>query len=106
MLHQLLALLHGPRDGATLRFTIGQVYFAQHNWEDARFYYASALESDPHYSAAWKMLGRALEKLGRCEEAAAVYQQGIAAADQNKDQQAAKEMRIFLQRLQKKSDTS
>jgi hypothetical protein len=57
---------------------------------------------DRNYSAAWKLLGRALANLERDKEAIAVYQEGIAIAEQKGDRQAAKEMAVFLKRLQKK----
>jgi hypothetical protein len=53
------------------------------------------------YSAAWKRLGKALADNGRTEEAVAAFESGIKAAVEKGDVQAAKEMRVFLSRLQK-----
>ena len=60
-----------------------------------------ALAHDPKYSAAWKRLGKALTDTGRTDEAIAAYEQGIRAAEEKGDVQAAKEMRVFLKRLYK-----
>ena len=67
---------------------------------------ASAVDQDPGYSAAWKLYGKALAAADRPEQAAQAYRQGIAVAEKNGDIQAAKEMRVFLKRIEKatKSD--
>jgi cytochrome c-type biogenesis protein CcmH/NrfG len=57
--------------------------------------------SDPRYSAAWKLLGRALADTGALSDALAAYRQGIAAAEARGDVQAAKEMRVFARRIEK-----
>ena len=62
----------------------------------------SAVEHDPGYSAAWKLLGKALEGDGRDEEAAAAWRRGIEAAEAKGDKQAAKEMAVFLRRVEKR----
>jgi predicted Zn-dependent protease len=58
---------------------------------------------DPDYSAAWKLLGRALTEQGSKPEAAEAYRLGIAAAERKGDKQAAKEMTVFLRRLEKEA---
>ena len=60
-----------------------------------------ALELDPKYSAAWKLLGRAYEAAGQFTAAAEAWTEGMAVAEANGDQQAAKEMKVFLKRLEK-----
>jgi predicted Zn-dependent protease len=56
---------------------------------------------DAEYSAAWKLLGKALAEPGASVEAAEAYRSGIAAAERRGDKQAAKEMTVFLRRLEK-----
>jgi len=56
---------------------------------------------DPKYSAAWKRLGKALADTGRTDEAVAAYESGIKTAEEKGDIQAAKEMRVYMSRLQK-----
>jgi len=61
-----------------------------------------AVELDPAYSAAWKLLGRALEQQERADAAMDAYRHGIEAAEKRGDKQAAKEMSVFLRRLEKR----
>ena len=60
-----------------------------------------AVEHDPKYSAAWKLLGRALADVDAPQEALAAYRQGIAVAEARGDVQAAKEMDVFARRITK-----
>ena len=53
------------------------------------------------YSAAWKLLGRALSDDGRAPEALEAYRSGIAAAEKKGDKQAGKEMAVFAKRIEK-----
>jgi len=62
-----------------------------------------ALALDPDYSAAWKLLGRALTDLGRFDEALAAYRAGIAVAQRKGDLQAAREMQVFARRLEQRA---
>ena len=64
-----------------------------------------AVGHDPTYSAAWKLLGRALTAAGQDAEAMRAFEQGIAIAQDKGDRQAAKEMEVFLRRLNKSSGT-
>jgi predicted Zn-dependent protease len=57
--------------------------------------------SDPAYSAAWKLLGKALSEAGQPGEALAAYEQGIVVAEARGDLQAAREMTVFARRLRR-----
>ena len=59
---------------------------------------------DPKYSAAWKLLGKALSYSGEPAEALNASRQGIAVAEARGDKQAAKEMTVFAKRLEKSRD--
>ncbi len=93
-------LLGGPRDGAVLRFSLGNAWMA-HDPARAAGYYRDAVSRDPTYSAAWKGLGRALQAAGAPQEAVTAWREGIAVAEKKGDIQAAKEMKVFLRRLEK-----
>jgi hypothetical protein len=56
---------------------------------------------DRSYSAAWKLLGKALASEGDNDAALAAYRAGIDAAEKKGDKQAMKEMRVFARRLAK-----
>jgi Flp pilus assembly protein TadD len=97
----LLKLVGTPRDGALLRFSLGSEYLKGADFEAAAAHLRAAVEKDPGYSAAWKLLGRALAGRGRTGEALAAYRTGIEVAEKKGDKQAAKEMTVFARRLEK-----
>jgi predicted Zn-dependent protease len=59
---------------------------------------------DKNYSAAWKLLGKALGECGDRAGAIGAYRDGIEAAARRGDKQAAKEMAVFLRRLEKEGE--
>lgn len=61
----------------------------------------AAIEFDSEYSAAWKILGKALVETGDKEEAIKVYKKGLIVAEKKGDRQAVKEINVFLKRLLK-----
>ena len=97
----LLKLVGTARDGALLRFSLGSEYLKNSDFELAIAHLGAAVEKDPGYSAAWKLLGRALSESGRTAEALAAYRRGIEVAQGKGDRQAAKEMAVFARRLEK-----
>lgn len=90
----------GPRDGALLRFALGQALLAAGDAPAAATELRAAAGFDPQYSAAWKLLGRALQASGDRGGAANAWRSGIAVAEARGDVQAAKEMRVFLRRVE------
>lgn len=97
---RLRAQLGGPRDGALLRFSLGNALLGHGDAKGAAVALREAIGFDATYSAAWKLLGRALADSGDHAGAIAAYEQGIDVAQARGDVQAAKEMRVFLRRLQ------
>lgn len=94
------ALLASGKDSALLRFSLGMQYLKT-DPARAAAHLRSAVEQDPGYSAAWKLLGRALEASSDAEGAMRAYRSGIGAAEAKGDKQAAREMGVFLKRLEK-----
>jgi len=99
-LEALRRLCGGPRDGALLRVSLANVHLARGQADEAVSELRHALDFDHDYSAAWKLLGRTLEKADAAG-AGAAYRAGIAAATRRGDKQAVKEMTVFLRRLEK-----
>ncbi len=97
----LQKLIGTPRDGALLRFSLGNEYLKSGDAHSAQLHLAEAVARDPGYSAAWKLLGRALTEDGRPQAALDAYRQGIAVAEKKGDKQAAKEMTVFARRVEK-----
>ena len=97
---KLEAVLASGQDTAVLRFSLGNAYLATDSAQAAR-HFMRATELNPQYSAAWKMLGKALTEAARASEAIVVFTQGITVATAQGDVQAAKEMTVFLKRLRR-----
>ncbi|MDA8119957.1 tetratricopeptide repeat protein [Acidiferrobacter thiooxydans] len=94
-------MLARGQDNLLLRYGLGGEYARLRQYDKAIPHLQAAVAFDPHHAAAWKLLGRALTESGRPEEARQAYQQGIAAAEAGGHIQAAREMRVFLKRLDK-----
>ena len=101
MIEKLEAMLASGQDSALLRFSLGTAYLKQENIKQAALHLEQAVHQDSEYSAAWKAYGMALTRLGQLDAAQQAYQAGIAVAEKKGDIQAAKEMRVFLKRIQK-----
>jgi len=97
------AMLAQGRDSALLRFSLGMQYLKAGDPAAAARHLRSAVEQDAEYSAAWKLLGKALAEAGERAAAIDAYRSGIAAAQRRGDKQAAKEMGVFLRRLENAS---
>jgi Tfp pilus assembly protein PilF len=95
---KLEKLLAEGSETALVRFSLGNAYLADKP-EIAAGHLERAVAIDPGYSAAWKLLGRALAACDRIEQARQAFSTGIETAERRGDIQAAKEMRVFLKRL-------
>ncbi len=94
-------LLGGARDGALLRYALGNEWLKAGNPGQAAACLHAALERDASYTAAWKLLGKALAERGDIAAALAAYSVGIRVAEAKGDVQAAKEMALFAKRLRR-----
>jgi predicted Zn-dependent protease len=101
-IENLLRMLESGRDNALLRFSLGNEYLKSGEPDRAVEHLEAALKHDPAYSAAWKLLGRALEACERLPAALAAYREGIAVAERKGDKQAAKEMGVFARRVERR----
>ena len=95
------ALLAQGKDNALLRFGLGLHYLNAGEASRAAEHLRAAVAHDRDYSAAWKLLGKALAESGDAQGARHAYREGIEAAGRKGDKQAAKEMTVFLRRLDK-----
>jgi predicted Zn-dependent protease len=103
LIANLEKLLDGPRDGAMLRFSLGNAWLTA-DAAKAASYFRDAVTRDPDYSAAWKGLGKALATSGDTAAALAAYEEGLRVAQARGDLQAAREMQVFARRLAKQRD--
>ncbi|MDA0984162.1 MAG: tetratricopeptide repeat protein [Proteobacteria bacterium] len=95
-------LLGTPRDGALLRYSLGNEWLKSGDSAAAAAQLREAVARDPGYSAAWKLLGRALADSGDEAQALEAWHSGIAAAQAKGDKQAEKEMTVFARRIERK----
>ena len=93
-------MLAAGKDGALLRFSLGNEHLKAGDAARAAEHLARAVALDPDYTAAWKLYGKALTAAGRNEDALAAYRSGIEVAAKRGDKQAEKEMRVFARRLE------
>jgi predicted Zn-dependent protease len=98
------AMLARGQDGEMLRYTLGNAYFAEGNFARAVEHLQQAVAFKPDYSAAWRVLGRALAADGQLLQAKAAFDQGEKVAMANGDMQTAKEINVFRKRVIKALD--
>ena len=94
-------MLATGKDGALLRYSLGNEYLKAEDPARAAEHLARAVALDPRYTAAWKLYGKALAATGRDAEALAAYREGIAVAVARGDKQAEKEMTVFARRIER-----
>ncbi len=74
-------------DNALLRFGLGKAYLDSSQPEQAAEHLQTCLGFDPNYSAAWKLLGQACQRLGMLEEARQAWHNGLEVARKRGDKQ-------------------
>ncbi len=92
-------MLGSGKDNPLLRFSLGNEYLKVNDTARAIVHLRAAVAQDATYSAAWKLLGKALSNTSDADGAREAYLKGIEAATAKGDKQAAKEMMVFLKRI-------
>jgi Flp pilus assembly protein TadD len=82
-----------------VHYGLGSEHLKLGELAEAAAAFRRTLELKPDYSAAYRELGKALEKLGEKELAVDAYHKGQAVAKEKGDLQTAKEIEVFLKRL-------
>ena len=95
-----LRMLAAGRDSALLRYSLGNEFMKAGDAPAAIEHLERAVAQDDGYTAAWKLLGKALVAAGRDADALAAYRRGIEVAHRKGDKQAEKEMTVFARRLE------
>lgn len=103
MLESLEKMLAKGVDNPLLRFGLGKGYLDQGEHTRAATHLQQCVTLDPKYSAAWKLLGKALQGQGELQAARQAWEQGLEAARSQGDKQAEKEMTVFLKKLDRQS---
>jgi len=84
-----------------MRFALGSEYLKAGVLDKAVGHLSVAVNLVPAYSAAWKLLAKAQTEAGLPAAAIDTYRRGIEVATARGAQQAVREMRVFLKRLEK-----
>ena len=81
------------------RYGLAMAHASAGDYAQAVEEYRKLLEINPQYVAAYYHSGQALEKLGKREEARAIYRRGIEASTQTGDTHARSELEAVLELL-------
>lgn len=96
LLQEMLA--QDPRN-LFARYGLAQEHAGSGRLEEAAAEFARLVELNPDYAPAYFHGGKALEKLGRTEEARQLYTRGLGACQRSGDEHALSEMRAALEEL-------
>jgi Tfp pilus assembly protein PilF len=83
-----------------LRYGLAMEYVREHDDEGATRCLEELLAVRPDYVPAYQQAGQAFVRLGRADDARAMFKRGIAAAREHNDQHAMEEMQGFLAALE------
>lgn len=98
-LEQFKELAELDPDDPVVHYGLGSEHLKLGEFADAAAAFRRAIALQPDYSAAYRELGKALEKENHREEAIAAYRKGKEVAQQKGDIQTGKEIDVFLKRL-------
>lgn len=101
MIDTFLSMLEKGNDNELVRYSLGNAYVGEEQYQLAIEHLQHAVTHDENYSAAWKLLGRCYFELGQYQHAFDTYERGIAIAALKGDKQAEKEMSVYKRRAEK-----
>lgn len=93
----LRTLLAAEPGNNFMRYALAQEFVKSGDDEAAVETFKSILDEDPDYQAAYYHSGKALERLGRPDEASAAYRAGITASHRTGDAHARSELEAALE---------
>jgi tetratricopeptide (TPR) repeat protein len=93
MLKEMVA--KSPAD-AFLRYGLATEYANSGDLQQAAIEFALLVQANPNYAAAYYHGGRTLEKLGKLDEARAVYEKGIEVTTETGDAHTRSELQAAL----------
>jgi uncharacterized protein HemY len=88
------------QDDAMLRLSLAQICLHEGEWIAVRDHAIACLSHNPEQVVAYKLLGKALDALGDASGALVAYRAGIVRARDGGQIQTAREMEVFLRRLE------
>lgn len=100
------AMLSRGQDTDMLRYTLGNAYYKEKQFEKAVEHLRAAVALNPAYSTAWKVLGRVLADNEQYQDALQAFDTGLDVASKNGDKQVEKEITVFRRRVVKHLDSA
>ncbi len=88
-----------PNDPFTL-YGLALEYMSERQFDSAEKYFQLLLDSNPDYVPGYLQYAQLREKQDKIDEARALYNRGITAANKTGDIKSAKEMEDFLSDLE------
>ena len=98
-IQQLEEVIQDNSENAFLQYSLGHEYLEIGDFKNAIPRLKKAIQLQDTYSAAYRDLGKALSLDTNFKEAEAILIQGIKIANERGDLQTAKEMAVFLKRI-------
>jgi len=98
-LETLKSLVEQDPGNSRFRYMLAMETANSGDLASAAVVYSEVIERDPDYSAAYFHGGQTLEKLGRLDEARAIYKRGIEATTRNGDGHTRSELQGALDDL-------
>ena len=95
-------LLERDPENPMVLYSLGNEMFKEQRYSEAKTYLSRAVRNKSDYSVAYRTLGRVLYELHEDDEARRVFAQGREVADANGDLQTAKEIDVFVRRLERR----
>lgn len=97
---EFLQFIAARPDDPMPRYALAMEYKNRGQNDDAIRAFRELVERKPDFAAGYQQCGQLLAKLGRTEEAKALYRSGIAAAERQRNWHAKSEMEAFLDELE------
>ncbi len=98
-LETLQQMLAQDPNNTFVRYGLAQEYASNERLEEALAEFARLIELDPNYSSAYFHGGKILERLGRLDDARAMYERGVAACQRAGNAHALSEMQGALDEI-------
>ncbi len=101
MIERLEAMLASGKDDAMLRFGLGSALFNEQRFDEASVHLTQCIGHDEKYSAAYKLLGKALMQIDEHDAARQVFERGLTVSRSQGDKQSEKEIQVFIRKIDK-----
>jgi Tfp pilus assembly protein PilF len=98
-LEMLEQMVRQDRNNTFARYGLAMEYANSGDWAQAVVEFRTLLQHDENYAAAYYHAGQALEKMGKLEQARAMYEQGIEASTRKGDLHTRSEIEAALSLL-------